>query len=372
MKGTVTILFVLLFVVAVIGQDVTLPDPVNFYDFEEADGVVVNDKGTAGNNGEIVGEWIDRVEGGIITKAGETGRSIEFFEESAFGELSYVFVPFEDYMNSYNYTLSAWVQRVGDPNWGYLFWADGEVWEPDLMDRHIDVWFNPNNGEGGGVDCILNLTEPDSTLRVADNADDIGIGVMDGDWHQVTCVLKDSTHYTIYIDGIWAAEDSSLIPVVENGGDDLYIGARPNNADATTAVKWVGFIDRVRIWDQALSDAQVEYLFDMEGPDGGIVGVDEQVEQPKTFALQANFPNPFNPTTTISYSLDMTEQVALEVFDMMGHKVKTLASGVQSAGQHHVQWNGTDALGQMAPTGVYLYRLSSSDRVEMRKMLLLK
>lgn len=355
------------------GADGVLPQPVNFYDFEETEGMICIDQGTAGNNGEMIGAWIDRADGGIITRAGESGKCIKFPEENAFGELAYVFVPYRDYMNSPDYTLSAWVQYTGTPNWGYLFWADGDVWEPDLMDRHIDVWFNPNNGQGGGVDCILNCTDG-SQLRVANNADETGIGVMDGDWHQVTCVLKDNMEYTIYLDGAWAKDDegAATAEVVENIGDDLYIGARPNDADALTAVKWVGLIDRVRIWDQALTEDQIEYLYKMEGPNGGSVRVDEKISAPTEFALKANYPNPFNPTTTISYSLDKPQEVSLEIYDLLGHKVRTLAAGLQAAGDYSVQWNSLTDAGQPAPSGVYLYRLTSGAQIETRKMMLLK
>ena len=94
------------------------------------------DQGTAKNNGEIEGEWIDRVDGGIITKAGETGRAIEFIDETATGEWSCVRVPFIDALNSPNYTISCWAQYTREePTWGYFFWADGEVWPVELEDR---------------------------------------------------------------------------------------------------------------------------------------------------------------------------------------------------------------------------------------------
>ncbi len=366
-------LLLCLFVVAAVAQDVTLPEPVNFFDFEETEGFVVTDQGTAGNNGEMVGAWIDRVEGdGIITKPGETPRAIEFVEEDAFGELCYVLVPFQEYMNSPNYTLSTWMKYTGTANWGYLFWADGDIYTPDPEDRHIDVWLHPYDTQLG-VDCILHLQD-ESQLRVANIPDDTGINLADGEWHQVTVVLRDNIEYAIYIDGLWAVDDGGAATdmVVDNSGDDLYLGARPNDTTGETAVKLVGLMDRVRIWDQALTEDQIEYLFLMEGPNGGTVDVEEEISAPLEFALQANYPNPFNPSTTISYSLDQTQDVALEVYDLLGHKIATLASGVQAAGQHQVQWNGTDDKGKTVASGLYVYRLSSENRVKTRKMMLLQ
>ncbi len=355
----------------VAAQDVTLPEPVSFYDFEEADGLVVQDQGTAGNNGEIVGDWIDRVDVGIVTKPGETGKCLEWIEENAFGELSYVLLPYQEFMNSDNYTLSCWMQYTAEPNWGYLFWADGDFWTPEVEDRHIDVWLNPNQGEGGGVDCILHTVD-DGDVRVATNGDELGFGPMDGDWHQVTVTLEDNSLFSVYIDGILAADSLAEADIVYNEGDDMYLGARPNDADALTSVKLVGLMDRVRIWDQVLTPDQIDYLFKMEGPDGGSVMVEQQVESPQQYALSANYPNPFNPVTTINYTLQKPEQVKIEVFDVLGHRIQTLVSGVKSAGEHTVQWNGTDSEGNPVASGVYLYRLSSNSRIESRKMMLLK
>ena len=80
MKSIYTLLFLLVFVLTAIAQ---VPKPVMFFDFEETEGVDCFDQGTAGNNGAIEGEWVDRVDGGIITTEGETGRAVEFIDETA-------------------------------------------------------------------------------------------------------------------------------------------------------------------------------------------------------------------------------------------------------------------------------------------------
>ena len=90
-------------------------------------------------------------------------------------------------------------------------------------------------------------------------------------------------------------------------------------------------------------------------------------ELPLAFGLSQNYPNPFNPVTTISYSIDVSEQVSLKVFDTLGREVATLVDGVSAAGRYEVQFDA----GQL-PSGMYLYRLESGDKVEIRKMLLLK
>jgi hypothetical protein len=99
----------------------------------------------------------------------------------------------------------------------------------------------------------------------------------------------------------------------------------------------------------------------------GEAGVEDEEGIPVKFSLTQNFPNPFNPQTVISYSLDKTADVRLEVFDLLGRKVQTLVNGEMDAGNHDVIWKGTDQ-----GAGVYFYRLSADGRSETRKMVLLK
>lgn len=93
-----------------------------------------------------------------------------------------------------------------------------------------------------------------------------------------------------------------------------------------------------------------------------------QVEdQPTEFMLADNYPNPFNPQTTIQYILPETAAVRLAVFDALGRRVALLAEGSQSAGQYTVTFDA-----QELPSGVYFYRLTAGSFVQMKKMILLK
>jgi hypothetical protein len=93
---------------------------------------------------------------------------------------------------------------------------------------------------------------------------------------------------------------------------------------------------------------------------------------PGAFALNQNFPNPFNPETVISFSLDKSGDVTLSVYDVLGRTVTTLYQGYLPTGQHQFRWNGTDANGQGVASGVYFYRLSSDQVSLTRKMALMK
>lgn len=94
---------------------------------------------------------------------------------------------------------------------------------------------------------------------------------------------------------------------------------------------------------------------------------DDQSLLPKVFALEQNFPNPFNPSTVISFSLPRQGMVSVKVFNILGQEVETLVDGPLSAGAHTVTWNA-----DRQASGVYFYRLTFEGQVLTRKMTFLK
>jgi len=89
-------------------------------------------------------------------------------------------------------------------------------------------------------------------------------------------------------------------------------------------------------------------------------------------ALHGNYPNPFNPSTTISFSLGCTERVVIDVYNVRGQRVRSLVSGVYGAGEHTVVWNGCGDDGIEVGSGVYFYRMVSGRYTGVKKMLLVK
>ena len=113
------------------------------------------------------------------------------------------------------------------------------------------------------------------------------------------------------------------------------------------------YIDDVLI-ESLPSDSQDEYL----------------VHKPVT--LLPNYPNPFNPNTSISFSLPEADMVSLEIFNIKGQRVRVLARGEMPAGSSTMNWNGKDDSGVSVASGVYFYRLKTSKSVLNRKMMLMK
>jgi hypothetical protein len=88
---------------------------------------------------------------------------------------------------------------------------------------------------------------------------------------------------------------------------------------------------------------------------------------PGQFVLMQNFPNPFNPSTSINFSLPKSTDVSLKIFNVIGNEVETLVSKRMNAGAHTVQWDAT-----VYSSGVYFYRLQAGEFTETRKLVLLK
>ena len=93
---------------------------------------------------------------------------------------------------------------------------------------------------------------------------------------------------------------------------------------------------------------------------------------PDNFALYQNFPNPFNPTTRIKFDLPSPAKASINVFDINGRLIKTIADRDYDAGTHFVEWNGEDALNVSVSSGVYFYQIISGSYVKSFKMLLIK
>ena len=105
---------------------------------------------------------------------------------------------------------------------------------------------------------------------------------------------------------------------------------------------------------------------------GFVTGVSDNPNVPTEFALDQNFPNPFNPSTQIRFTIPHEGQVKLSVFDLLGREIRVMLHSSLTAGSHTLAWDGRDASGVSAPSGVYFYRLTHGDRQVTRKLLLLR
>jgi len=184
----------------------------------------------------------------------------------------------------------------------------------------------------------------------------------------------------------WIDSDAAISVAETNGGSD-WRATTGSNLLIATAGRGFYLKDLLRpVWLISYSDTteagnnlyiHIDAVTGEFITSGGLDVGDESGptrEIPKTFTLSENFPNPFNPSTTLRYTVPEGEakEVAIEIYAMRGRKVKTLFSGVREPGVYEVHWNGKDEHGVEVGAGIYLVRLRSDVVVSIRKMVLMK
>lgn len=120
------------------------------------------------------------------------------------------------------------------------------------------------------------------------------------------------------------------------------------------------------------NSVRFEHIIDNTGPSFPTSVGDNPIFVPERFLLQQNYPNPFNPSTTIEYELPQDSQVILKIYNVLGQEVRVLLDENQSAGLKTVRWDGRNDSGKTVGSGVYLYRIQAGDKIQSRKMLLLR
>ena len=103
-----------------------------------------------------------------------------------------------------------------------------------------------------------------------------------------------------------------------------------------------------------------------------VVSDDDIVDMPIVTELRGNYPNPFNPETTISFAVAHEGHVSIDVYNVRGQKVRSLANGNYSVGNHSTVWNGLSDGGQSVGSGVYFVRMQTDGYFETMRLILLK
>lgn len=173
---------------------------------------------------------------------------------------------------------------------------------------------------------------------------------------------NDPRDYAVYT--LLVAEDSAFTIVVlceENLTDTVFTPTE-------------GLDEHVRYWwkviamdtDSLTTESPVQTFV------VGYVATEPEAAIPIKFGLHDNYPNPFNPTTTIRYDLPEPSQVHLTIYNQLGQPIRTLVSGEKSAGYQSVVWDGRNNAGQQVGTGIYFYQIRAGEFTQNRKMILLK
>ncbi len=212
---------------------------------------------------------------------------------------------------------------VSGPNTGFD-WPAGDV---------VEIW--DVNLEAGMYPILLSITSGNA---------DLGIAIFE-------------SNGSAYYAGRWEAAAAS--DDAGGGGDEYFEYLAPRS-------DWYGIV----VWANDEHSATFDIGIGVMGiGDGNGAGT----PLPAAFALNQNNPNPFNPSTVISYQLPESSNVTLRIHDIRGRVVRELVSGFKEAGSYSVQWDGRSALGQGVPSGIYFYVLDTDRGYRStRKMVILK
>ena len=168
----------------------------------------------------------------------------------------------------------------------------------------------------------------------------------------------------------WAG-DGNLIGVnplfVNNANEDFSLHMNSPCIDVGTAdINQDGTDDIIEYHGDAPDMGAFEFESDV------VNDVGSEIVIPGIFALHQNYPNPFNPTTKIRYDLPKSKFVSLYIYDVVGHKVKSLININKEAGRRSITWDATNDLGQAVPAGIYIYTIQAGEFRQTKKMILLK
>ncbi|MCD4827900.1 MAG: T9SS type A sorting domain-containing protein [Candidatus Cloacimonetes bacterium] len=212
--------------------------------------------------------------------------------------------------------------------------------------------FDPDNGESYNPYLMLDHLDYGYTLDLSDL--DIPPNQLDPPCY----ILNDMQIGWLVID----VTDFLVSDIAENRFLSQYRLRLQNDSD------WDPYYDYIHFYSQSPGNRPyIRCQFsDGSSTDDGTVS-----DIPEDFGLTAT-PNPFNPTTEISFSLPNSGDVRLTVFNLKGQAVTILYNEYLDSGRHYVTWDGKDRFGRPVASGVYLYRLRTNDGIVTKKMMLLQ
>ena len=159
-------------------------------------------------------------------------------------------------------------------------------------------------------------------------------------WQQVKSFTGDNS--------AWSSQYLNLTPSLE-GASSVKVRFRLTSDVSVTEDGW--YVDDVKL-----------IVYNV-----GLVGIASDEQIPGAYKLEQNYPNPFNPSTVISFSIPKSSTVSLKVFDILGNEVATLVNGNKIQGNYSVEFNGANTA-----SGIYFYKLTAGDYVEVKRMMLVK
>jgi len=245
------------------------------------------------------------------------------------------------------------------------FYGEGNWWEHDAF----ELFFGLYDQRGPRHSGFMRGSEPDYKLVFTNDE-----YIRDVSGGYVMGTNGDGMYYFEGFDPDYVVEVKVPLDSLATGNgftDDIFVAAEgmripiePTFHDRDGADTWEGNVVASPInQDNAWQTPSVWSHTFVWSP----VGVDDEAQVAYSYRLGANYPNPFNPTTTIHYEIAQAGEVKMVLYNVLGQQVMTLVNEVQSAGSHQISFNGADLA-----TGIYLYTMEAGDFHATQKMILMK
>lgn len=253
--------------------------------------------------------------------------------------------------------------------------ADIEIKEISAAENLSGDMYLLWSGQGNGI-CFLYLTVFDRSGNIInptyeitggiggikegiDIGVDINNGVVAATWVD-TRNSRDEVFYQLFYPDITPYETNS--PVSET--EQRYMMSPSILMDSRNNAAVIAWVDP-RTDGHNVYMTQIDYgTTDINNTDPGTL--------PTGYSLEQNYPNPFNPTTSIQFALPSKSHVKLEVYNLLGRKIATIADNIFESGTHTVNWDGKNNSGEQSASGIYFYKIKADQFDQTRKMILLK
>jgi PKD repeat protein len=323
------------------------------------------------------------------------------------GKTSYVSIPSEPSLNlTEQFTIEA---KIKPSSWGEV----NSVGFGRIIDKtKLSLYLIDSSPAFDNHSLALQMHHEDGTMsNTTSQENSISIDT----WQHIAVTYEGTTSQArMYVNGdeqIISNTQSPSGSVADNSSFDLLIGNNP-----TQMFSFDGIIDGIRIWNIVRTKTQIQDNINqyLNGNESGLIGywdmnegngdsindnsnnisgelveanwiqgapfnLPTSIEQnqstvriPKDIELYDNYPNPFNPTTTIKFSLPANALVKLQIFNTTGKLVHTLISENKDAGLYSLDWDGKDQFGNKVGSGIYIYRMETNSFSLSKKMLLIK
>jgi len=274
---------------------------------------------------------------------------------------------------------------LGTNGWGKTWGPDGESMEvsraegvPDAGDNVLEIFFEPTKADLGVSKQNIPVIGVNPVTLEPDTAETFTIDVyLSDDFptanNPVYIFTQDCVNWT-WLDkgydlstltlGQWNTLEYNISdPIKNNPGYKISNGIK-------VGIKLV-------LSDPGYSDVFYLDNITLTGIlDPANTGIENKATLPIDTKLYSNYPNPFNPATTIKYQLASPANVTLTVYNLLGEEIRTLVNEYQVSGNYTVQWNGKDFNGLNVPSGIYLYKVQMNGKnvnfTDVKRMLLVK